>query len=110
MHSEIQASGMNRTASTNDHLYNNGQHIPLRVRSMVGVIPLFTSVLLDDSVIGRLSGFRRRMEWFVEHRRDQIRNITFMERGCDWEHGPRRQLLLAIPTREMERLLKVHSG
>ncbi|MBL8814842.1 MAG: glucosidase [Planctomyces sp.] len=90
-----------------DHLYNNGQHIPLRVRSMVGVIPLFTSVLLDDAVIGRLSGFRRRMEWFVEHRRDQIRNITFMERGCNWEDGTSKQLLLAIPTRErMERLLK----
>lgn len=31
-----------------DHLYNNGEHIPLRVRSMVGVIPLFTAIILSD--------------------------------------------------------------
>ncbi len=87
-----------------DHLFNNGQHIPMRVRSMVGVIPLFTAILLDDALISRLPGFRRRMEWFVEHRSDQIQNITFMERSD--EGGENRSRLLAIPTRErMERLL-----
>lgn len=90
-----------------DHLYNNGQHIPLRVRSMVGVIPLFTAVILEDALISRLTGFKKRMEWFVQHRREQIQNITYMERGADSAEGGRGTLLLAIPTRErMERLLR----
>jgi hypothetical protein len=89
-----------------DHLYNEGQHIPLRVRSMVGVIPLFTAVLLSDTLINRLPGFRRRMEWFVQHRRDQIANITYMERGLDDQSDGNGMLLLAIPTRErLKRML-----
>jgi hypothetical protein len=89
-----------------DHLFNEEQHIPLRVRSMVGVIPLFTAVILSDTLINRLPGFRKRMDWFVEHRRDQIRNITYMERGINDSETGNGMLLLAIPTRErLERLL-----
>jgi hypothetical protein len=92
-----------------DHLYNNGEHIPLRVRSMVGVIPLFTSIILSDLVIDKLPGFRRRMEWFLEHRSERLKNITFMQRSAAAdETRPARGLrLLTIPTRErMERILK----
>ena len=89
-----------------DHLYDNGQHIPLRVRSMVGVIPLFTAIILNDNQLNRLPGFKRRMDWFVKHRQDQIGNITYMERSSDTSEDGRGMLLLAIPTRErMERLL-----
>ena len=92
-----------------DHLYNHGQHIPLRVRSMVGIIPLFTSIILSDHVLDRLPGFRRRMEWFMEHRGDRLKNITFMQRSAvaDETRPARGLRLLAIPTRErMVRMLK----
>ncbi|MEY3176745.1 MAG: hypothetical protein RLZZ436_4659, partial [Planctomycetota bacterium] len=92
-----------------DHLYNNGQHIPLRVRSMVGIIPLFTSIILSDVVLNKLPGFRRRMEWFLEHRSDRVRNMTFMQvsRDADETRPARAIRLLAIPTRErMERMLR----
>lgn len=92
-----------------DHLYNNGEHIPLRVRSMVGVIPLFTAIILSDLVIDKLPGFHRRMAWFLEHRSERLKNITFMQRSAAAdETRPARGLrLLAIPTRErMERILK----
>lgn len=92
-----------------DHLYNNGQHIPLRVRSLVGIIPLFTATILSDVVLQKLPGFRRRMEWFIEHRSDRIRNITFMQvsKEADESRPARGLRLLAIPTRErMERMLK----
>ena len=92
-----------------DHLYNNGEHIPLRVRSLVGIIPLFTAIILSDVVLQKLPGFRRRMEWFVEHRKDRIRNITFMQvsKEADATRPARGLRLLAIPTRErMERMLK----
>lgn len=92
-----------------DHLYNNGQHIPMRVRSLVGIIPLFTSLILSDVVLKKLPGFRKRMEWFLEHRKDRIKNITFMQisKEADETRPARGLRLLAIPTRErMERMLK----
>ncbi len=92
-----------------DHLYNDGQHIPLRVRSMVGIIPLFTSIILSDVVLNKLPGFRRRMEWFLEHRADRVKNMTFMQvsRDADETRPARAIRLLAIPTRDrMERMLR----
>ncbi len=92
-----------------DHLYNNGQHIPLRVRSMVGIIPLFTSIILSDVVLQKLPGFRRRMEWFIQNRSEQLQNITFTQvaKEADATRPARSLRLLAIPSRErMERILK----
>jgi hypothetical protein len=45
-----------------------GRHFPLKVRSMVGLIPLFASETLDSEVVDRLPGFKRRMQWFIENR------------------------------------------
>ena len=92
-----------------DHLYNNGQHIPLRVRSMVGIIPLFTAIILSDVVLNKLPGFRRRMEWFLEHRSERVKNLTFMQisRDADETRPARALRLLAIPSRErMQRMLR----
>ena len=45
-----------------DHLNVDGQPIPLRVRSLVGLMPLLTATVLHDEVIGRLQGFRTRTQ------------------------------------------------
>ena len=89
-----------------DHLHINGQSIPLKIRSIVGIIPLFTVDVLYDRVIRQLPGFRKRMDWFLHHRRDLIDTMTYMEKS-----GPECPLeglrLLAIPTRQqLERILK----
>ena len=89
-----------------DHLHVNGQSIPLRIRSIVGIIPLFTVDVLYERVIRQLPGFRKRMEWFLGHRRDIIDTMTYMEKsGTESPLGGLR--LLAIPTRrQLERILK----
>jgi hypothetical protein len=46
----------------------NGDHFPLRVRSMVGLIPLFAIETLEPALLEKLPGFRRRLEWFLQHR------------------------------------------
>jgi hypothetical protein len=86
-----------------DQMLLDGRRVPLRVRSMVGLIPLFAvSALAEDVVFRRLPGFARRMRWFLKNRQDLARNISFME-------SPRRPddtiYLLAIPSRE--RLVRV---
>ena len=42
--------------------------MPLCIRSMVGMIPLFAVETLEPEIVDRLPGFKRRMEWFLENR------------------------------------------
>ena len=46
----------------------DGTAYPLRVRSMVGLIPLFAIETLEPEIMSRLPRFSRRMMWFLEHR------------------------------------------
>jgi len=46
----------------------DGRKKPLKVRSLVGLIPLYAVETLDSEVIDRLPGFKRRMQWFIENR------------------------------------------
>src|SRR6266446_7878699 len=46
----------------------DGKHFPLKVRSMVGLIPLFAVETLDSEIVDELPGFKRRMQWFIENR------------------------------------------
>jgi hypothetical protein len=92
------------------HLHINGQSIPLKIRSMVGIIPLFTVDVLDEATIDRVPGFRKRMDWFLNHRKDLSTYMTCLERNSE-ESGPGGKpgtmRLLAIPTRErLERILR----
>jgi hypothetical protein len=89
-----------------DQLQVNGAPVPLRVRSMVGIIPLFAAEVLEDHHIERLPGFRKRMQWFLDNRQDLARNIAYCNRGSS--HGrPHGHRLLAIPSRNrLERVLR----
>jgi hypothetical protein len=87
-----------------DQLHVDGKNIPLRIRSMVGLIPLFAVEVLEQSVIARLKGFEKRMRWFLENRRDLAPQIAYMEMRGQAPHAHR---LLAIPSRErLERVLR----
>jgi hypothetical protein len=87
-----------------DQLHVNGEHMPLRVRSMVGLIPLFACEIIEQDVIAKLPGFARRMRWFLKNRPELAKYTSYMtaEPDQDPAHAHR---LLAIPSRE--RLLSV---
>ncbi|MCS6927370.1 MAG: glucosidase, partial [Candidatus Binatia bacterium] len=53
----------------------HGQRLPLKVRSMVGLIPLFAVETLDSDIIDTLPGFKRRMQWFIENRPDFAEHV-----------------------------------
>ncbi|HJY81493.1 MAG TPA: glucosidase [Candidatus Binatia bacterium] len=46
----------------------DGKHFPLKVRSMVGLIPLFAVETLESGIVDQLPGFKRRLQWFIENR------------------------------------------
>jgi hypothetical protein len=76
--------------------------IPLRVRSLVGLIPLFAVATLESAAIDKMPGFKRRMNWFVKHRPDLCGNIASVTR-----HGVEERILLSMvqPAR-MRRVLE----
>jgi hypothetical protein len=45
----------------------DGHGIPMRIQSMVGLIPLFAVETIEPGVLEAFPGFRRRMQWFLEH-------------------------------------------
>jgi hypothetical protein len=79
------------------------ESIPLRTRSMVGALPLIAVEILEDRVIDKLPGFKKRMEWFLANRKDLSRHISYMEHTGGSGDGHR---LLAVPSRDrLERVL-----
>jgi hypothetical protein len=75
---------------------------PMRIRSMVGLIPLFAVETLEADVVDDLEGFKRRMEWFIENRPDLTKNVASMRaRGM----GERR-LLSIVGEDQLRRVLQ----
>jgi hypothetical protein len=87
-----------------DHIHLGEQIIPLKVRSLVGLLPLIAVEIIEDETINRLSGFKKRMNWFLENRPELSQTISCMEVGVSEDSLHRR--ILAIPTVEkLKRML-----
>jgi hypothetical protein len=78
-----------------DQLKVDGQMIPLRTRSCVGLLPLIAVENLETAKINKLPGFKKRMEWFLNYRKDLASLVTYCE--VFPFTGNR---MLAIPTRD----------
>src|SRR6185369_2566878 len=61
-----------------DQLHANGQSVPLRIRSLVGLMPLIAAEVLEQDVIDRLPGFKKRLEWFLQNRQDLAWQISYI--------------------------------
>jgi hypothetical protein len=79
------------------HVHNEG-NTPLKVRSMVGLIPLFAVATIDSETLDALPDFRQRFHWFLENRPELCMSVE----ASGEKH------LLAIAFRErLERVLRV---
>ncbi|MBX3360541.1 MAG: glucosidase, partial [Phycisphaeraceae bacterium] len=86
-----------------DQLRRDDETLPLRVRSLVGIIPILAVEVLSDRELDRLPGFRARTAWFLKHRPDLAQHVACME-ASDGESVLR---LLAIPSRDrLKRVLR----
>ncbi|MEQ1354041.1 MAG: glucosidase, partial [Candidatus Acidiferrum sp.] len=57
----------------------NGDDRFLKIRSMVGLIPLFAVETLEPEAIDRLPGFKRRMQWFIDNHPDVPEHIDMSQ-------------------------------
>ncbi len=80
----------------------DGQTVPLKVRSMVGLIPLFAVETLEPEMLARLPDFNRRLTWLLKHRPDLARLVS------RWQEPGRgeRRLLSLLRGHRMKCLLR----
>jgi hypothetical protein len=78
------------------------EKVRLRIRSMVGLIPLFAVETLEPELLEQLPGFRRRLEWFLNHRPDLAGLVSH------WQSPGRgeRRLLSLLRGHRMKQLLR----
>jgi len=53
-----------------------GERIPMRVRSMVGLIPLYATTTLGKATMTKLASFAEHLQWFADNRPDYAESIT----------------------------------
>jgi hypothetical protein len=80
----------------------DGAVTPLKVRSLVGLVPLFAVLVLEPENINGLPQFQRRMKWFLRNRPD-LRDHFVRERGPD---GRSRRLLSLVSGDRLRRVLR----
>ncbi len=84
-----------------DQIYRDGAGERLRIRSLVGLLPLCAVEVLDMDRIAQLPGFSKRLDWFLKNERELAQRVTF------GSVDGRESALLALPSRsQLERVLK----
>ena len=78
-----------------------GKPLPMKVRSMVGLIPLFAVETLEPELLDHLPDFKRRMSWFINNRSDLTKNVACMRTPGNGE----RRLLSIVDKDQLRRVL-----
>ena len=81
----------------------NGAVFPVRLRSLVGLLPLLAVETIAPQLIERVPNFKRRMEWFIANRPELRRSVACMET----ERMEGRRLLAILHPEKLRRLLHV---
>jgi hypothetical protein len=82
------------------HLHGDG-NTPLKIRSMVGLIPLFAVATIEPDMLERLPDFKKRMYWFIENRPDLLENVSCMQTPGEGE----RRLMSVVYRDRLEKVL-----
>ncbi|XP_021370188.1 uncharacterized protein YMR196W-like [Mizuhopecten yessoensis] len=86
-----------------DHVKDKRTTYPLKIMSVVGVVPLFSTLVLKFSDIKIHSHFYKRTKWFLKHRKDLTKRISFF---C--QEGQEEAILLSIVKKEQLKRVLTH--
>ena len=109
------SDAMNNVGKENTELWNerdgfyydvlhlpDRRNIPIRLRSMVGLIPLFAVEVFEDKWFDSLPDFKKRTEWFFKNLPDLTGDIAFLQNsGKD-----RRRILSIVSEQRLRRILR----
>ena len=85
-----------------DVLHRDHEGITLRIRSMVGLIPLFAVEPIPADLIEKFPSFARRLEWFIDHRPDLTEGVACMRTLGAMQ----RRLFSVVPPDKLRRILQ----
>jgi Mannosylglycerate hydrolase MGH1-like glycoside hydrolase domain len=81
----------------------DGDQQPIKIRSMVGLIPLLAVIAAPAPALEQFPGFKRRMEWFMVNRPELTGNIT-----STLDHGQDTRFLMSVVQPEqLRRILRI---
>jgi hypothetical protein len=81
----------------------SGEQQPIKIRSMVGLIPLLAVIAAPAPALERFAGFKRRMAWFMVNRPELTGNIT-----STLDHGQDARFLMSVVQPEqLRRILRI---
>jgi hypothetical protein len=80
--------------------FPGGVHRYIKIRSLVGLIPLFAVQTLEPEMLDKLPEFRKRMQWFIDNRPEFRENL---DTSMTTQRGVRRLLSLV----NKDRLVRV---
>ncbi|MGD1898699.1 MAG: glucosidase [Phormidesmis sp.] len=73
---------------------------PIKIRSLVGLIPLYATITLEPELMERLPGFKERLEWFEANRPRLSKNLTTTGEG-----DQKRRMLSVVRPDKLRRIL-----
>lgn len=82
------------------HLENH-RDIPLQIRSMVGLMPLFAVETIEDKWLDKFPAFKKRTDWFLVNRPDLTADIACMQK----EGREKRRILAIVNSEKLRRIL-----
>jgi hypothetical protein len=78
-------------------LMSNEGSLPLKIRSIVGLLPMIAVSVATSDAVGRLPNFQKRYLWFLRNNPALAPNVSEMD---DPRYPGRPKRMLAIPSRE----------
>ncbi|HEY6419988.1 MAG TPA: hypothetical protein VIX59_13370 [Candidatus Binataceae bacterium] len=88
-----------------DKLIAGGQQVPVRVRSMVGLIPLLAASVVESGMLNKTPEFFGRVKWFQRNRPHLARHFLFTGDGSA-DLGQMRGLLAVASRDRLVRVLR----
>ncbi|NOZ50221.1 MAG: glucosidase [Chloroflexi bacterium] len=85
-----------------DVLHIGQKYLPFKIRSFVGLIPLFATALVDEELLEQLPRLRRRVAWFLTYRSDLIENVASLT--TPGENGG--YLLSLVSQQQLQRVVR----